>query len=164
MRLRRYIAADAPKVWALNGIPNIGQTSDSDLPLDLPVPDGPPRSFPGMADPHGTFIEAGGEFLVGELDGHLAAMGGITPNTTEQAEVRFIRVHPALRRRSLGRTLMQALEARAVDLGFSELHLDTATNQPEAVAFYRSLGYLEVGQETRPEWSWTLVYFAKSLD
>jgi hypothetical protein len=36
-------------------------------------------------------------------------------------------------------------------------------NQPEAVAFYRSLGYHEAGRETRPEWSWTLVYFIKPL-
>jgi hypothetical protein len=55
------------------------------------------------------------------------------------------------------------LERRAVELGFEELHLDTATNQPEAVAFYENLGYSNLGEETRPEWTWTLVYFGKSL-
>ena len=58
---------------------------------------------------------------------------------------------------------MEALETRALELGVRELHLDTATNQPEAVAFYRGIGYEEVRQEARPEWSWTLVYFVKSL-
>jgi hypothetical protein len=29
--------------------------------------------------------------------------------------------------------------------------------------FYLSLGYAEVGRETCPEWSWTLVYVAKPL-
>jgi ribosomal protein S18 acetylase RimI-like enzyme len=54
---------------------------------------------------------------------------------------------------------MAALEQRAERLGIRALHLDTATNQPEAMAFYRSLGY----REHRPGWSWTLVYYAKVL-
>ena len=58
---------------------------------------------------------------------------------------------------------MAALENRARRLGFRELHFDTATNQPEAVEFYRSLGYQEVGRESRPDWTWTLVYFTKQL-
>ncbi len=44
-----------------------------------------------------------------------------------------------------------------------ELHLDTADNQPEAVACYRSLGYAEVGRESRPDWTSTLVYPLKRL-
>jgi hypothetical protein len=58
---------------------------------------------------------------------------------------------------------MTELEQRAARAGFVLAHLDTATNQPEAVAFYRALGYHEDGAETRPEWSWTLVYFSKPL-
>jgi ribosomal protein S18 acetylase RimI-like enzyme len=58
---------------------------------------------------------------------------------------------------------VRALERRAVELGFAEVHLDTATNQPEAVAFYEALGYRRVGEETRPEWAWTLVYFTKQV-
>jgi ribosomal protein S18 acetylase RimI-like enzyme len=74
-----------------------------------------------------------------------------------------VRVHPATRRRGVGRALMAALEQRAGQLGMRELHLDTATNQPEAMAFYHSLGYQEVGREHQPGWSWTLVYYAKVL-
>ncbi len=33
------------------------------------------------------------------------------------------------------------------------MFLDTATNQPEAIAFYLSLGYREVRRHTQPEWS-----------
>jgi ribosomal protein S18 acetylase RimI-like enzyme len=55
------------------------------------------------------------------------------------------------------------LERRARAAGFAGMHLDTATNQPEAVAFYRALGYVEVGRANRPEWSWTLVYFVKDF-
>ena len=82
---------------------------------------------------------------------------------TGGAEVLRVRVHPATRRRGIGRALMKELEDRARSRGFFEFNLDTATNQPEAVAFYRALGYVEVGRESRPEWSWTLVYFTKQL-
>jgi hypothetical protein len=58
---------------------------------------------------------------------------------------------------------MGALEEAATALGCHELHLDTAHNQPEALAFYLALGYEEVGRETRPEWTWTNVYFTKRL-
>lgn len=59
--------------------------------------------------------------------------------------------------------LVAALECRAAARRFSETWLDTATNQPEAMAFYESLGYAEVGRESRPEWHWTLVYYLKRL-
>lgn len=41
--------------------------------------------------------------------------------------------------------------------------MDTATNQPEAMAFYWRLGYRETGRESRPEWHLTLVYYTKNL-
>lgn len=58
---------------------------------------------------------------------------------------------------------MNGLEARARDLGFEQLHLDTATNQPEAIAFYRALGYTAAGTESNPAWAWTPQYFTKTL-
>ena len=41
--------------------------------------------------------------------------------------------------------------------------LDTATNMPEVMAFYQALGCRETGHETRPDWTWTLVYYTKQL-
>ena len=90
-------------------------------------------------------------------------MGGFRPNNAEQVEVVRVRVHPAVRRRGVGRAVMLELEGRASERGYVEAHLDTATNQPEAIRFYEALGYRESGRETRPEWAWTLVYFLKRL-
>lgn len=163
VQLRRFVSSDAPALWALNGLPNIGHTADAGAPLPLPTPDTAPTEFPDLGDVKSSFLDAGGDFLVGELDGHLVAMGGIRPNSQEQAEVNRVRVHPAFRQQGFGRALMRALEDSARRLGFREMHLDTATNQPEAVAFYRALGYKEVGRESRREWTWTLMYFTKSL-
>ncbi|SFH11497.1 Acetyltransferase (GNAT) family protein [Actinopolymorpha cephalotaxi] len=74
-----------------------------------------------------------------------------------------VRVHPALRRHGIGRGLMDAVETEAARRGFTETWLDTATNMPEAMAFYEGIGYIEIGRETRPEWQWTLVYYLKKL-
>ncbi len=161
--VRRFQANDARRVWALNNLPNVGFTADPSLPLELPLPPQPPSNFPDLADIEASFISAGGDFLVIEIDRHLIGMGGIRPTAGRRVEVLRVRVHPAMRRRSIGRTLMAAFERRAAELGARELHLDTATNQPEAVKFYRGIGYEEVGQKTQPTWNWTLVYFAKRL-
>jgi N-acetylglutamate synthase-like GNAT family acetyltransferase len=163
MRVRRPTAKDRRAVWALNSIPNIGKTGDPSWPLEMPLPDDPPAAFPDLADVPASFTDVGGEFLVVESRGRLVGMGGVRPTSTNSAEVLRVRVHPATRRRGIGTLLMSSLEDRARQLGIGRLHLDTATNQPEAVAFYRALGYEEVGTESRPDWTWTLIYFGKDL-
>jgi ribosomal protein S18 acetylase RimI-like enzyme len=123
----------------------------------------PPDGFPDLADIAATFLAVGGEFLVAELDGHLVGMGGTRPDHDGTAHVLRVRVHPATRRRGIGRALMGALEDQARRSGLQRMFLDTATNQPEAMAFYESIGYYAVGREHRPGWTWTLVYYAKPL-
>ncbi len=163
MQARRYRPDDLRRVWALNDIPHIGRTADPTAPLELPLRPPERPNFPDLTQIEESYLAAGGDFVVVEHDRHLIGMGGIRPNTAEQAEVLRVRVHPGMRRRGVGRLLMTELESRARQLGFSELHLDTTTNQPEALAFYHGIGYHEIGRETRPEWSWTLVYFTKRL-
>ena len=161
--VRRFREEDAATLWALNALPNVGATADPTVPLPLAPAAAPPTGFPGLADVRGCFLDVGGEFLVAEVDGQVVGMGGLRPGADDRAEVLRIRVHPAVRRRGVGRALMTALEQRATRLGMRRLHLDTATNQPEAMAFYRSLGYRETGREHRSGWSWTLVYYVKTL-
>lgn len=163
LKPRRPTRPELPRLWALNDLPNVGSTANAAMPLHLPVPAAPPAAFPDLADVEASFIAVGGDFLVMAEDGAVVGMGGFKPRTSQVAEVLRVRVHPARRRLGLGRALMDELERCARRAGFSQLRLDTATNQPEAMAFYRGLGYQELGQETRPEWTWTLVYFGKSL-
>jgi ribosomal protein S18 acetylase RimI-like enzyme len=163
VKARRARGEDLPHLWALNNIPNIGATADSTMPIDLPIPDGPPPAFPDLAGVEANFVRAGGDFIVVEEGSAIVGMGGFRPRPDRRAEMLRVRVHPAGRRLGIGRALVGELEKRARDTGFIGIHLDTATNQPEAVAFYRALGYRELCRETRPEWSWTLVYFIKDL-
>lgn len=150
-------------MWTLNGLPNVGQTADGSVSLPLLPSEVPPPEFPDLADGETTFMRAGGDFFVAEHDGNIVGMGGFRPNVAGQAEVLRVRVHPAMRRRGVGRQLMGAIENAARQAGLSEMFLDTALNQPDAVAFYQGLGYQELGRRTEPDWSWTLVYFGKHL-
>jgi ribosomal protein S18 acetylase RimI-like enzyme len=161
--VRRFRESDTPVLWALNALPNIGETADPRVRIPLPPAAAPPAGFPDLADVEAGFLARGGEFLVAELDGHLVGMGGFRPGGDARAEVLRVRVHPATRRRGIGRALMSELERRAGRCGLRAMHLDTATNQPEAMAFYEGLGYREVGRECRPGWTWTLVYYVKPL-
>jgi N-acetylglutamate synthase-like GNAT family acetyltransferase len=161
--VRRFRRGDGPTLWTLNNLPNVGSTTDTSLPLALPRAALPPPEFPDLANIEESFIAAGGDFFVAEQNGHLVGMAGLRGNAKGQAEVLRVRVHPAVRRFGIGRALMEAVEHRAAQLGYQETFLDTATNQPDAVAFYDALGYREVGRESRPDWRWTLVYFAKQL-
>lgn len=167
--IRRFRPADAPVLWALNDLPNIGATADPAVPLPLPPASAPPAAFADLADIEGAFLAAGGEFLVAQRGGHLVGMGGFRPAAVDgragdgRAEVLRVRVHPATRRLGIGRALMRAMERRAAGLGITALYLDTATNQPEAMAFYAGLGYRETGRTHRPGWTWTLVHYARDL-
>lgn len=162
--VRRFRDTDTPLLWALNALPNIGETADPSVPIPLPPAATPPAGFPDLADVEAGFLACGGEFLVVELDGHIVGMGGFRPGDDAHAEVLRVRVHPATRRRGIGRALMAELERRASGHGLRAMRLDTATNQPEAMAFYQSLGYREIGRECQPGWTWTLVYYAKTLE
>jgi GNAT superfamily N-acetyltransferase len=66
------------------------------------------------------------------------------PNSPHRGEISKVLVHSSARRMGLGRRLMAAAEARARDDGRWLLVLDTVTGS-DADAFYRSLGWHEVG-------------------
>ena len=69
---------------------------------------------------------------------------------------------PPLQRRGLGRRILEYLEARAVELGYSRVHLDTTAEQFAAQALYRNHGYRETGREQRGRFE--LIFYEKELD
>lgn len=65
-------------------------------------------------------------------------------NQPHRAEARKLLVHPAARRKGIGRALMNALETEARRRNRSLITLDTRTGD-HAEPLYRSLGYATVG-------------------
>lgn len=95
-------------------------------------------------------LEAGGRRLfLARVDG--AAVGtvqlalDVMPNQTHRAEVSKLLVHPAARRRGVGRALMLALEAAARAEGRTLLTLDTLAGD-KAEGLYGGLGFELAGR------------------
>ena len=57
-----------------------------------------------LRDIRGTYLDSGGDFLVGLLDGELVAMGGLLIRAAEEAEIKRMRVHPEFQRRGFARS------------------------------------------------------------
>jgi [ribosomal protein S18]-alanine N-acetyltransferase len=63
-----------------------------------------------------------------------------------EAELLTIAVAPADRRRGVGRALLSAFEAAALDRGASEALLEVAVTNDAARGLYAAAGYAEVGR------------------
>ena len=108
-----------------------------------------------------TYVDSGGEFLVGEVDGKIVSMGALKPADPDDekcfaarralepgegpaAEVTRMRVDPAHQQRGYGTRMLDVLESRAHELGFEVLVLDTTRRQEGARRLYESFGYEQV--------------------
>lgn len=92
------------------------------------------------------FTPPDGTFLVLDVDGRAAAMGGWRrggPQGDTDAEVKRMFVRETHRRRGLARIVLAELERTAVEAGIRRLVLETGEQQPEAIALYRSCGYVD---------------------
>lgn len=79
---------------------------------------------------------------VAETDGVIAGFATLLPPTPGEAEVEDLFVDPQAWRKGVGRTLMAALESRALALGARSLHV---VANSRALPFYRSVGFEIVG-------------------
>ncbi len=138
---RRYRPGDAERVRELHE----AAMRDADA-YDESVPDDDLDAI------EATYLDAGGEFLVGTVDGEVVAMGALRPAGDRTAplfdslrepaaEVTRMRVDPDHQRRGYGRRLLAALEDCARELGYRELFLDTQPHQRAARGLYESSGF-----------------------
>ena len=79
------------------------------------------------------------------VDGPAGCVGlRALPGWPGVAELKRMYVRPAARHRGVARGLLAACESAAEELGYHSLWLETGLQQPEAIALYRSAGYIEV--------------------
>jgi GNAT superfamily N-acetyltransferase len=101
--------------------------------------------------PDEQLVPPAGMFLLARLDGEPAGMGGwrrIDPVDAlgggRPAELRRMYTAPAARHRGVARALLGELERTATELGADVMVLSTGGIQTDAVAFYRSCGYVDI--------------------
>ena len=96
-----------------------------------------------LDDIEDVYLDSGGEFLVGLLDGEIVAMGALMKLSSRKAELTRMRVRPGLQGRGYGQAMLDALHRRAAELGYSTLRLDTTVQQRAAQRLYLKNGYSE---------------------
>ena len=87
-----------------------------------------------------------------ERDGSFAGCVGLTDEGEDIAKLRWFLLDPALRGRGLGPRLVAELVAKARELGFERLRLETFSELRAAARIYRAHGFRLVHEETGPRW------------
>lgn len=107
-----------------------------------------------------------GAFLVAWLDGKPAGCGAVMAldRSAGVGEVKRMYTAPAARRRGVSRAVLAALEARATDLGYRRLQLETGLAQPEAMALYEAAGWHRITPYGRYQDSPETACYGKDLD
>jgi GNAT superfamily N-acetyltransferase len=82
--------------------------------------------------------------VVAYLDGQPVGCGGVKGLDNETAEIRRVFLDREARGHGIGRTLLRELEEHARRIGYVRARLTTGNRQPEALALFRSAGYLEI--------------------
>lgn len=103
-----------------------------------------------------------GDFQVGYVDGKLIAMGALKRVSTDIAEIKRMRVHPEYQGKGIGQTLLAMLEAKAKELGYKTIQLDTTVNQKAAIKLYEKNGYKEIRREVEG-WPLEMIFYQKDL-
>ena len=150
LEIRRYEPRDYERVFELHvlGLEQTGTHVDS-------WAHGQDLSSPEALE--ATYLGDRGDFLVGELDGVIVAMGALRPFDETRVEMKRVRVDPGYQRHGFGATIVVQLEQRARELGASAVHLDTTTGQEPAIAMYKKLGYEEIGRGSLPRFDIVLM-------
>jgi ribosomal protein S18 acetylase RimI-like enzyme len=151
LEIRRYESSDHDDVWNLHvlGLQHVGAYLgngpwDNDLHTIEQV-----------------YLHNRGEFLVGIYEGHIVAMGAFRKTTDELAEIKRMRVHPDFQGRGFGQQILDELEARALAMGYTKLHLDTSVVQVAAQKLYMKNGFKETGREVHR--GLECIFFDKSI-
>jgi GNAT superfamily N-acetyltransferase len=97
-----------------------------------------PRAGPAELSP------PGGAFLVGWAADEPVCCGGIKRLDERTCEIKKMYVVPPLRGRGLARQLLYALEAKARELGYEIVRLDTGPKQTSARGLFESEGYAPI--------------------
>ena len=98
-----------------------------------------------IADLPGSYGPPEGALLLARCDSAAAGCVALRNIGDGYCEMKRLFVRPAIRCQGTGRALVEAIVAKAHQLGYAKMRLDTITNRMnQAVALYRSLGFIDI--------------------
>jgi ribosomal protein S18 acetylase RimI-like enzyme len=151
MLIRRYQAPDNVSIKALHyaGLAQFGAVTD-------------PYHDNDLNDIEGTYINNGGEFLVGTRNEEIIAMGALKRISADRAEIKRVRVRQDCQRRGYGETILLRLIELAVKTGFKELCLDSVVDNVPAQRLFDKCGFTEIRRGKVGKYD--LVFYTKKLN
>lgn len=87
-----------------------------------------------------------------ERAGHIVGSVAIVEFSQEEAQLRWLLLHPDLRGRGLGHRLVEEAMAFAREAGYSSIFLWTVDSLPAAAGLYKSAGFREKEKVTHELW------------
>ena len=97
-----------------------------------------------LKDIESSYFDRGGTFFVLEAeDGSIIGAYGLYPIDDKTCELRKMYLHKAYRGKGLGKFLLDDALLKARKLGFKRMILETASILKEAIALYKSYGFVQ---------------------
>jgi GNAT superfamily N-acetyltransferase len=113
--------------------------------------------------PAELFAPPEGAFILLIRNGETVGGGAFKRYDQRTAELKRIWTRDDLRRQGLARLVVQELERRALDFGYSRIYLTTGFKQPEAWGLYQRTGYASLFDTTLPPEVHVHLRFGKDL-
>lgn len=167
LSIRQYRSADHKHVLQLHVEPmdDVDAFVEGDDKLDA-----------DLEDIELAYLDRGGDFLVGEINGQIAAMGAYKPPSEyftqflgdlpeKTAEITRMRVASESQGQGFGEKIYDELEHRARDDGFETLILDTTHRQKAAQGLYEKKDFREIERQDVEfdDDHFTMIFYKKSL-
>lgn len=93
----------------------------------------------------GQYTRPEGRLLVAFEGDEAAGCIALRKFNKNDCEMKRLYVRPKFRGQGIGKALTEAIIAKAKDIGYNKIFLDTFTNMKEAVSLHESLGFKKTG-------------------
>ena len=110
----------------------------------------------------GNYVNNRGDFIIGTVENDIIAIGALQKVSANLGEIRRIRVHRDHRRQGYGSEILSKLIERAVELGYTELCLDTLADNTPAQRLFEKGGFIE--SHHGKIGSYNLIFYRKKLN
>lgn len=94
-----------------------------------------------------VYIKPGGCFVLIEKSSNIIAMGALKIINSKEAEIKRMRVEPAIQRKGYGQIILDYIISFAINNKIKRLILDTTELQIPAQEFYKKNNFTEYGRD-----------------